>query len=201
MARSLEVNETLHVVTELKRDAFGTIAEPDAKRTEASVVGPLHGLPILAENHIATVDEMGNVAISDILAGSRVPMVSTVAAKLGQAGGIVLDTTNLSQWVNFRSSNKSNGWSPVGGQTQGAYRPRQDSWSSSSGSGLVSSLGCACVATALPSHFPALVGCPNLSVRLESYPAKTEVITNGFGNLDATGTNAQTGIRSWGHNQ
>lgn len=59
------------------------------RSTEESVVGPLRDLPILLKNHITTVDEMGNAAFSNILAGGRVPRDSTIAAKLGQAGGIV----------------------------------------------------------------------------------------------------------------
>jgi amidase len=104
---------------------------------------PLHGLPILIKNNIATADQMNNTAGSWSLIGARVPRDSTMAAKLRKAGAIILGKTNLSQWANYRSSNSSNGWSAYGGQTYGAYYPGQDPSGSSSGSGVASSLGLA----------------------------------------------------------
>ena len=66
-----------------------------------------------------------------------------MAAKLRQAGVVILGKTNLSQWANYRSSNSSNGWSAYGDQTYGAYYPMQDPSGSSSGSGVSSSIGLA----------------------------------------------------------
>ena len=74
------------------------------------------------------------------------PRDATVAAKLRAAGAILLGKSNLSQWANFRSFNSTNGWSAYGGQTEGAYFPEQDPSGSSSGSGIVSSLGLALAA-------------------------------------------------------
>ncbi|KAL9623047.1 MAG: hypothetical protein Q9160_002561 [Pyrenula sp. 1 TL-2023] len=107
---------------------------------------PLHGIPILIKNNIATDDKMTNTAGSYALIGAKVPEDSTMAAKLRKAGAIILGKTNLSQWANFRSSNSSNGWSAYGGQTFGAYVPNQDPSGSSSGSGVSSSLGLALAA-------------------------------------------------------
>lgn len=92
---------------------------------------------------------MNNTAGSYALLGAKVPRDATVAAKLRQAGAIILGKSNLSQWANFRSSNSSNGWSAYGGQTLGAYYPNQDPSGSSSGSGVSSSLGlaAACLGT------------------------------------------------------
>lgn len=53
---------------------------------------------------------------------------------------------NLSQWANYRSSNTSNGWTAIGGQTYGAYYPNQDPSGSSSGSGVAASIGLALAA-------------------------------------------------------
>ena len=142
----MEVNSTLHVVTQLNPDALSIAAELDSQRTAGVVYGPLHGIPVLLKNNIATADKMDNTAGSYALAGAKVPRDSTVAAKLRQAGAIILGKTNLSQWANYRSSNTSNGWSAIGGQTQGAYYPDQDPSGSSSGSGVASSLGLALAA-------------------------------------------------------
>lgn len=86
---------------------------------------------------------MNTTAGSYALVGAKLPRDSTVAAKLRKAGAIILGKANLSQWANFRSSNSSNGWSAYGGQTYGAYYPKQDPSGSSSGSGVASSLGLA----------------------------------------------------------
>ncbi|KIW72248.1 hypothetical protein PV04_00456 [Phialophora macrospora] len=146
ISRILEVNSTLHVVTQLNPDAFSIAAQLDSLRARGNVLGPLHGIPILIKNNIATADAMDNTAGSYALAGARVPRDSTIAAKLRKAGAIILGKTNLSQWANYRSYNTSNGWSAIAGQTVGAYFPGQDPSGSSSGSGVSSSLGLALAA-------------------------------------------------------
>lgn len=113
----------------------------DAERKNGTVRGPLHGIPILIKNNIATYDKMDNTAGSYALAGAKVPRDATMAAKLRQAGAIILGKANLSQWANFRSSNSSSGWSAIGGQVIGAYFSDQDPSGSSSGSGVSTSLG------------------------------------------------------------
>lgn len=142
-ARILEVNSTLRMVTELNPDALSIAATLDSERAAGTSRGPLHGIPILIKNNIATDDKMNNTAGSYALLGAKVPSDSTMAAKLRKAGAILLGKTNLSQWANYRSDNTSNGWSAYGGQTEGAYFPGQDPSGSSSGSGVSSSLGLA----------------------------------------------------------
>ncbi|KAG9749763.1 amidase, partial [Aureobasidium melanogenum] len=142
-ARIMEMNSTLRMVTELNPDALAIAAELDAMRANGTILGPLHGLPILIKNNIATADQMNNTAGSFSLLGAKVPRDSTLAAKLRKAGAIILGKTNLSQWANYRSNNSTNGWSAYGGQTEAAYYPHQDPSGSSSGSGVSSSLGLA----------------------------------------------------------
>ncbi|CAN9102547.1 putative amidase [Alternaria tenuissima] len=143
VGRIIEVNKTLHMVLEINPDAWTIAKELDEERACGKLRGPLHGLPILIKDNIATDDEMNNTAGSWSLMGAKVPRDSTIAAKLREAGAIILGKTNLSQWANYRSSNSSNGWSARGGQTYGAYYPGQDPSGSSSGSGVAASLGLA----------------------------------------------------------
>lgn len=143
ISRILEVNDTVHAVVEINPDALIIAADLDAERVKGQTRGPLHGIPVLIKNNIATADRMQNNAGSYALLGATVPRDSGVAAKLRQAGAVILGKTNLSQWANFRSTNSSNGWSAYGGQTYGAYYPGQDPSGSSSGSGVASSLGLA----------------------------------------------------------
>jgi amidase len=141
-ARILEVNSTLHVVTELNPDALSIACHADELRKNGTILGPLHGIPILIKNNIATDDAMNNTAGSFALLGAK-QGESTIAAKLRKAGAVILGKTNLSQWANFRSDNSTNGWSAYGGQTEGVYYPQQDPSGSSSGSGVSSALGLA----------------------------------------------------------
>lgn len=59
-ARIMQVNSTLHMVTEINPDALAIAAELDAMRANGTILGPLHGLPILIKNNIATADQMNN---------------------------------------------------------------------------------------------------------------------------------------------
>ncbi|GAB1310578.1 Amidase domain-containing protein [Madurella fahalii] len=152
IARINEVNSTLRMVTQINPDALLIAADLDAARAAGTSHGPLHGIPILLKDSIATDDKMENTAGSYALLGARVPEDSTVVAKLREAGAVILGKTSLSQWAHFRSLNTSNGWSAIGGQTEGAYFPRQDPSGSSSGSGVASSLGLALAALGTETH-------------------------------------------------
>lgn len=142
-ARIAEVNSTLHAVTELNPDALAIAHQLDVERAKGNLRGPLHGIPILIKNNIATKDKMNNTAGSWALVGAKVPRDAQVARKLREAGVVILGKTGLSQWANFRSDNSTNGWSAYGGQVYGAYYPNQDPSGSSSGSGVASSVGLA----------------------------------------------------------
>src|SRR5271155_196857 len=105
----MQVNSTLKMVTQINPDALVIAQSLDALRANGTVLGPLHGVPILIKNNIATMDKMHNTGGSYALLGARVPRDSGIAAKLRKRGAIILGKTNLSQWANFRSYNTSNG--------------------------------------------------------------------------------------------
>lgn len=146
ITRINQVNDTLHAVTQLNPDAITIAQALDDERKNGTVRGPLHGVPILIKNNIATMDQMDNTAGSYALKGAKVPRDSTMATKLRQAGAVILGKANLSQWANYRSYNTSNGWSALGGSTKGAYYVDQDPSGSSSGSAVSSSIGLALAA-------------------------------------------------------
>ncbi|KAK4208636.1 putative Glutamyl-tRNA amidotransferase subunit A [Rhypophila decipiens] len=146
LARIEQINPVLHVINEVNPDALTIAAELDALRASGTTIGPLHGIPIIVKDNIATADKMNNTAGSFALVGAKVPRDSTMAAKLRKAGAIILAKANLSQWANYRSSNSSSGWSAYGGQVTGAYYPNEDPGGSSSGSGVAAGIGL-CLAT------------------------------------------------------
>lgn len=143
IARIGEVNDELHAVTEINPDVLAIAESLDTQRREGTILGPLHGVPVLLKNNIATADHMNNTAGSFALLGARVPEDSGVAARLRRAGAILLGKSNLSQWSSARSRNSSSGWSAHGGQTYAAYAKNQMPCGSSSGSGVSTSIGLA----------------------------------------------------------
>ncbi|KJZ68707.1 hypothetical protein HIM_11898 [Hirsutella minnesotensis 3608] len=143
LKRIRQVNGQVHAVTEENPDALAIAKSLDRERASKHIRGPLHGIPILIKNNIATLDKMNNTAGSYALLGATVPRDSTIAARLRKAGAIILGKANLSQWANYRSLNSTDGWSAIGGQVFAAYHLRQNPSGSSSGSGVAADLGLA----------------------------------------------------------
>jgi len=140
---------TLRSVLEINPDAL-TIADAlDAERHDGRVRGPLHGIPVLLKDNIATADRMMTTAGSHALAGVKPPADAFIAARLRDAGAVILGKTNLSEWANFRSTHSSSGWSGRGGQTKNPYALDRSPSGSSSGSGaaIAANLAAAAVGT------------------------------------------------------
>jgi amidase len=125
----------LHSVLELNPDAL-TIADGlDAERKARGPRGPLHGIPVLLKDNIATADRMMTTAGSLALAGVVPPRDAFIVARLREAGAVILGKTNLSEWANFRSTHSTSGWSGRGGQTRNPYALDRNPSGSSAGSG------------------------------------------------------------------
>ncbi|KAK2594393.1 hypothetical protein QQS21_007899 [Conoideocrella luteorostrata] len=95
----------------------------DRERRAGSNRGPLHGIPIIIKDSIATHPSLGlgTTAGSFSLQGSKQHKSATVVEKLIAAGVIILGKSNLSEFSNSRGSMMPSGWSAIGGQTQSAY--------------------------------------------------------------------------------
>ena len=124
----------LRSVIELNPEALAIAQERDRERAAGRVRGPLHGMPVLVKDNIATGDRMSTSAGSLGLDGARAPADAPLVARLREAGAVILGKTNLSEWANFRSSNSVSGWSSRGGQTRNPYAPERSPSGSSSGS-------------------------------------------------------------------
>ncbi|HXT40261.1 MAG TPA: amidase, partial [Candidatus Angelobacter sp.] len=105
------------------------------ERKAGRVRGPLHGIPVLLKDNIATADRMMTTAGSLALAGWIPSRDSFVAHQLREAGAVILGKTNLSEWANFRSTHSTSGWSARGGLTRNPYALDRNTSGSSSGSG------------------------------------------------------------------
>jgi amidase len=125
----------VNAVLEVNPDALAIADALDRERQTRGPRGPLHGIPVLIKDNLATRDRMQTTAGSLALAGATPPQDSFVARKLRAAGAVILGKTNLSEWANIRSSHSSSGWSGRGGQTRNPYALDRNPCGSSSGSG------------------------------------------------------------------
>lgn len=125
----------INAVIELNPDALAIAAEMDRERKAGKLRGPLHGIPVLLKDNIATADRMSTSAGSLALAGVKVIRDSHVAAQLRAAGAVILGKTNLSEWANMRSTRSTSGWSARGGLTKNPYALDRNTSGSSSGAG------------------------------------------------------------------
>ncbi|MGB2644918.1 MAG: amidase [Candidatus Acidiferrum sp.] len=126
---------TVNTVIETNPDAVEIAEALDRERKEKGPRGPLHGIPVLIKDNIATADKMQTTAGSLALVGSKPPEDAMVARKLREAGAVILGKTNLSEWANIRSNHSISGWSGRGGQTKNPYALDRNPCGSSSGTG------------------------------------------------------------------
>jgi amidase len=124
----------LRAVLETNPDALAIAGALDAERQAKGPRGPLHGIPILIKDNVATHDRMSTTAGSLALAGSAPARDAWVAQRLRAAGAVLLGKTNLSEWANFRSTRSCSGWSGRGGQCRNPYALDRSPSGSSSGS-------------------------------------------------------------------
>jgi amidase len=135
-------------VIELNPDAIAQARNADRLRSQGTVLGPLHGIPVLMKDNIGTGDRMQTSAGSFGLVGMPASSDSTVAGKVRAGGAVLLGKTNLSEWANFRSFSSISGWSGRGGQTNNPYGLSRNPCGSSSGSGAAATANFAAVTLA-----------------------------------------------------
>jgi amidase len=140
------LNPLLGAVIETNPQAIGIAARRDAERRRGIIRGPLHGIPVLVKDNIATDDRMETTAGSLALVGSRVPRDSVVVARLRRAGAVLLGKANLSEWASFRGFAPGYGWSARGGFTFNPYLLSFDPCGSSAGSAVATAANMCAVA-------------------------------------------------------
>src|SRR6058998_4197462 len=138
--RIQSLNSLLNSVIETNPNAVSIAQHLDNERCKGQVRGPLHGIPVLVKDNIATDDNMETTAGSLALLRSHVPSDAVIIQQLREAGAVILGKANLGEWANFRDDEAETyplavGWSARGGSTNNAYDLSYTSWGSSSGSG------------------------------------------------------------------
>jgi amidase len=136
----------LNSVIEVNPDALKDAEALDRERKQNGARGPLHGIPVLIKDNIATADRMQTTAGSLALVGAKAPRDAAVAARLRAAGAVILGKANLSEWANLRSTRSTSGWSSRGGLTRNPYALDRNTSGSSSGSAVAAAASLAAIA-------------------------------------------------------
>ncbi|MBA3386542.1 MAG: amidase [Chthoniobacterales bacterium] len=159
LKRIAELNPLLHAVIETNCDALEIAEKRDNERLAGHVRGPLHGIPVLVKDNIATHDSMQTTAGSLALLYSEVPSDSVVVQRLRAAGAVIIGKANLSEWANFRGFAPFNGWSARGEFTRNPYKLGFDPCGSSSGS--ASATAANLCATSVGTETDGSIVCPS----------------------------------------
>ena len=117
----------------------------------------LAGLPVAIKDNIQAIG-LPATAGSLALAGRTVTQDAALVSRLRAAGAVVMASTNLSEWANFRSSESTSGWSAVGGLTANPWKYAHSAGGSSSGSGAAVAAGL--VPFAVGSETDGSIVCP-----------------------------------------
>src|SRR5262245_17182265 len=103
LQRIAQLNPLLRAIIETNPNAIQTANQRDAERKQnRGLRGPLHGIPVLVKDNIATSDSMETTAGSLALVGSKVPGDAPIVTRLRNAGAVILGKANLGEWANFR---------------------------------------------------------------------------------------------------
>jgi len=164
--RISRLDPAIRSILQVNPDALSIADELDRERAARGPRGPLHGIPVVLKDNVATGDRMATTVGSLALQGNLAPRDAAVAARLRAAGAVILGKANLSEWANIRSTRSSSGWSGVGGLTRNPYALDRSACGSSSGTAaaVAASLAVAGVGTetdgsiVCPSGATALVG-------------------------------------------
>ena len=126
----------LGAVIETVSDAVEQAQAADELRLSGAPLGPLHGIPVLLKDIIASSDGMKNTAGSTTLEENVVVRDAFMIEQLRAAGAIIVGKANLTEWSNFKGVGSITGYSPRGGQSRNPYDPERSPSGSSSGSAI-----------------------------------------------------------------
>lgn len=125
---------TINSVLEINPDALFIAESLDVERALQGPRGPMHGIPVLLKDNINTGDKMhtsaGSLALADSFAGED----AFIAAKLREAGAVIMGKANMTEFANFMTNGMPSGYSSRGGQVLNPYNISTPTGGSSAGS-------------------------------------------------------------------
>src|SRR5256885_14898696 len=124
----------LNAVLEVNPEALEIAEALDRERASTGSRGPLHGIPVLLKDNIATADRLHTSAGSLALGECVAPRDAFLVTRLREAGAVILGKTNMTEWANFMTTGMPAGYSSRGGQVVNPYEAALSPGGSSSGS-------------------------------------------------------------------
>ncbi|HUX40663.1 MAG TPA: amidase [Rectinemataceae bacterium] len=147
IARFDKAGPSLNSVLHLNDEALGIAEALDIERKMNGARGMLHGIPVMIKaNMNIAAPSLPTTAGSLALRGFVAPADAAVVARLKRAGAVILGSTNMSEWANFRSVRSTSGWSSEGRLTRNPYALDRNPSGSSSGSAVAVSANLCAVA-------------------------------------------------------
>jgi amidase len=113
--KRIEALKSLNAVREISAHAAEDARRADAALAAGKDLGPLHGIPVLLKDNIFTAEGMRASAGARALADFAPKRDATIAARLRQAGAIILGKTNLTEFADYVSDVMPSGFSGAGG--------------------------------------------------------------------------------------
>ena len=149
---------SLRSVQESNPDALAIARALDEERRAKGARGPLHGIPVLLKDNIATADRTETTAGALALVGARPRQDATIARKLRDAGAVLLGKASMSEWAYFKATPSSSGWSARNGQARNPYALDRTPCGSSSGS--ASAVAASLAAVSIGTETDGSIVCP-----------------------------------------
>lgn len=156
----------INAVLEVNPDALDMAEALDREYAQMGPRGPLHGVPVLLKDNINTGDKLHTSAGTLALKDNFAPFDSFVAARLREAGAVILGKANMTELANYMSDHMRNGFSSRGGAVLNPYGAELNVGGSSAGSGASVSANLCAVAVGTetsgsilcPANFNSVVG-------------------------------------------
>jgi len=104
MRRIKAMDPYLHAVLQLNQDAVKIARKLDRQRSAGNYLGPMHGIPILIKDNMATDDNMETTAGSIALLGIKPKQDAVAVQLLRKAGAVILGKANLGEFAKYYSN-------------------------------------------------------------------------------------------------
>ena len=121
-----QAGPALNAVREINPAALDIAEALDAQRRAGRVRGPLHGIPVLLKDNIATGDGMACTAGSLALASLRPARDAGLVRRLRAAGAVILGKCNMTEFADYLSDVMPSEFSSAGGVVRHPYGKRYD---------------------------------------------------------------------------
>nr|WP_083442661.1 amidase family protein [Paenibacillus sp. IHB B 3415] len=186
----------LHAVLEINPDAQEIARRLDQERRDKGIRSPLHGIPVLVKDNIATSDKLHTSAGALALADYRAAEDAVVINKLRAAGAVILGKANMTEWANFMSPTMWAGYSSRGGLVLNPYGPGE-LFVGGSSSGSAAAVAANLAAVALGTETSGSIICPAAQNSLAGIKPTWGLVSNagiipGIGSQDTAGPMART---------